>query len=68
MAVRLKDMRIGSKVIVRGNFGTGAPHTGIVDEIETDIKNGYPGIGYKIPGIAGGNWAYLSQVERVVKY
>jgi hypothetical protein len=49
-------------VIVRGNFGAGHPQRVVVEAVEDDIKNGRPGIDYD------GSWAYLSQVDRVVKY
>ena len=62
MTVKLKELREGSVVIVRDNFGMGKPRQVIVKETDSDIKNGYPGICY------AGSWAYLSQVDRVVKY
>ena len=60
--VKLEDIRVGSVVMVRGNFGQGFPQRVIVEEVEEDVKNGRPGIGY------GDSWAYLTQVDRVVKY
>jgi hypothetical protein len=60
--VELKDIREGSVVIVRGNFGTGQPQRVVVEAVEADIKNGRPGIDYE------GSWAYLTQVDRVVTY
>ena len=60
--VKLKDIREGSVVIVRGNFGNGKPEQVVVEAVEADIKNGRPGIDY------ADSWAYLTQVERVVTY
>ena len=60
--VELKDIRQGSVVIVRGDFGSGAPKRVVVEAVEADIKNGRPGIDY------AGSWAYLTQVDHVVKY
>ena len=60
--VTLKDIREGSVVIVRGNFGSGAPQRVVVEAVEADIKNGRPGIDY------ADSWAYLTQVDRVVTY
>jgi hypothetical protein len=60
--VELKDIREGSVVVVRGDFGQGRPQTVTVETVEADIKNGRPGIDY------AGSWAYLSQVDRVVSY
>ena len=58
----VNDMREGSVVIVRGNFGTGPEERVTVLNVDSDIKNGRPGIDYDE------SWAYLSQVMRVVKY
>jgi len=60
--IQLEDIREGSIVVVRGNFGSGTPQRVIVEAVEADIKNGRPGIDY------AGSWAYLSQVDRVVSY
>jgi hypothetical protein len=60
--VKLSDMRVGSRVIVRDNFGTGRPREVTVEGLDEDIKNGRPGIDY------ADSWAYLTQVDRVVKY
>ena len=60
--VKLKDIREGSVVIVRGSFGTGPEERVKVEEVHEDIKNGRPGIDYD------GSWAYLTQVQRVVSY
>jgi hypothetical protein len=60
--VKLEDIREGSVVIVRGNFGSGPEERVTVLEVEADVKNGLPGICYDE------SWAYLTQVMRVVKY
>jgi hypothetical protein len=60
--VELKDIREGSVVVVRGNFGSGEPRRVVVKAVEADIKNGRPGIDYDR------SWAYLTQVDRVVSY
>jgi hypothetical protein len=60
--VKLKDIREGSVVIVRGAFGTGPEERVKVEEVHEDVKNGRPGIDY------AGSWAYLTQVQRVVTY
>jgi hypothetical protein len=60
--VKLKDIREGSVVIVRGAFGSGPEERVKVEEVHEDVKNGRPGIDY------AGSWAYLSQVQRVVSY
>lgn len=54
-------------VRVKSGFGSGPIHTGVITEIEEDIKNGYPGIGYDVVGLDGkptddSRWAYLDQV------
>jgi hypothetical protein len=60
--VKLSDIREGSVVMVRGNFGQGFPQRVVVEAVEDNIKNGRPGIDYD------GSWAYLDQVVKVVKY
>jgi len=60
--VNLSTIRVGSRVIVRDNFGSGRPREVTVAEVEDDVKNGRPGICYD------DSWAYLTQVDRVVKY
>ena len=60
--VQIEDIRVGSVVMVRPNFGAGFAQRVIVEEVEDDVKNGRPGIGY------GEHWAYLHQVVEVVKY
>ena len=60
--VKLEDVREGSVVIVRGNFGNGKPQRVVVTGVDEDIKNGRPGIDY------GDSWAYLTQVDSVVTY
>jgi hypothetical protein len=62
MMIKLKDIREGSVVIVRGAFGTGPEERVKVEEVHEDVKNGRPGIDY------AGSWAYLTQVQRVVSY
>lgn len=62
MAVKLDQIRIGSTVMVRENFGTSSPKEVTVLGIEENIKNGAPGIDYL------GKWAYLHQVDMVIKY
>jgi len=60
--VTISDIRSGSRVIVRDNFGSGRPREVVVENVDEDIKNGRPGIDYD------DSWAYLTQVDRVVKY
>ena len=60
--VTLNEVRAGSVVVVRGDFGNGRPQTVTVESVDEDIKNGRPGIDY------ADSWAYLTQVDRVVKY
>lgn len=60
--VKFDDLREGSVVIVRGNFGNGPEQRVKVEGLDRDIKNGIPGIDYE------GSWAYLYQVQRVVQY
>lgn len=67
MAVRLDEVRAGSVVKVRGNFGNGLLEKATVDNVEADIKNGRAGIDYTAES-GGKYWAYLEQVKEVIKY
>lgn len=68
--VKLSEMRKGSVVMVRGSFGREEPREAVVDEVFEDIKNGEPGISYNSTkkGAPFWGWAYLEQVDSVVKY
>ena len=66
--VKLTDIREGSIVMVRGNFGQGFAVKAVVEAVDSNIKNSRPGIDYTAVGATSGNWAYLSQVDSVVKY
>ena len=69
--VKLADIREGSIVVVRGGFGNDPPVRAVVECVEADIKNGRPGIDYRLeraPKTGSGSWAYLDQVDRVVQY
>jgi hypothetical protein len=65
--IYLEDIREGSVVVVRGGFGTELPKRVVVEEVHEEIKNGRSGIDYK-ESDGHSRWAYLDQVERVVKY
>ena len=65
---KLNEMRVGSQVMVRGGFGTEPARLAKVTEIESDIKNGFPGIGYTEVSSGEYRWAYLDQVIRVEAY
>jgi hypothetical protein len=65
--IYLEDIREGSVVVVRGGFGTESPKRVVVEEVHEEIKNGRSGIDYK-ESDGHSRWAYLDQVERVVKY
>ena len=66
--VKLREIRVGSKVIVRSAFGTGVAQIATVDCIEEDIKNGRAGIDYTVSATGEQLWAYLDQVDAVVSF
>jgi hypothetical protein len=66
--IKLKDVREGSVVIVRGGFGNGPAVKARVEAVERDIKNGMPGIDYTVMSNGDEHWAYIDQVDRVVTY
>jgi len=66
--ITLKDIREGTIVYVRTNFGTGPSVKATVTEVCENVKNGRPGIDYQVQGQEYGSWAYLDQVQTVYKY
>lgn len=67
--IRLRDIREGSVIRVRSDFGGGTVITAVIVGVEKDIKNGLPGIDYHpINDTTDGRWAYLSQITSVVTY
>ena len=60
--IKLSDIQVGSKVMVRGCFGMDEPIKAEVTEVFEEIKNGRPGITYD------NSWAYLNQVVQVMKF
>lgn len=66
--ITLNQIRQGSIVMVRGDFGLGNPVRAVVDAVEQDVKNGCPGIDYTEVNTKAAHWAYLEQVDSVVKY
>lgn len=68
MPIKLHDIRVGSKVMVRGGFGREPAKLAEVTEVESDIKNGRPGIGYIEVSSGEDRWAYLDQVISVETY
>jgi hypothetical protein len=59
------EVREGSIVIVRGGFGIEEPQEVTVEEF--DEKNGRTLICYT-DNNGDGRWAYLYQIERIVRY
>lgn len=67
--ITLKQVREGSIVYLRGDFGTGPLIRAIVTNVEQDIKNGLPGVDYYPESDpSDGRWAYLDQVQSVQQY
>lgn len=66
--MKLSDIRVGSTVMVRGGFGTDKPVKAKVEAVLKDIKNGRPGIDYVNKSTGDEHWAYLDQIDSVVKY
>lgn len=66
--MKLSDIRVGSIVMVRGNFGTDKPVKAKVEAVLKNIKNGRPGIDYVIESTGDERWAYMHQIDSVVKF
>lgn len=68
MAILLADMKRGDTVLVKTSFGNGPLKEGIVTELESDIKNGFPGICYDlVEDLDDSRWAYLDQIHSIVR-
>jgi len=65
--ITIEQIRVGSRVRVRGGFGSEPARTVTVEGVDADIKNGRPGIDYTESN-GNGRWAYLTQVEQVEVY
>jgi protein involved in polysaccharide export with SLBB domain len=62
MSVDFKNVKIGDTVRVR--IWGGGTRTGVVSEVDEDIKNGRPGISYDAAD--DGYWCYADQIiERI---
>lgn len=64
--IEVRDVRPGSVVIVRGDFGQGVAVKAVVEGVEAHGKNGRAVIDYQHKG--NSHWAYLHQVDCVVSY
>jgi hypothetical protein len=69
--IALAQLKAGSVVKVRSEFGHGPVVTGVVSEVFEEIKNGKPGITYESTGLNEQDrpcwhWAYLDQVLEVL--
>ena len=64
--IKLSQVREGSIVKVRGGFGNEPAKRAWVEAVDSNIKNGRPGIDYTELGPTGcERWAYLDQVVEV---
>jgi hypothetical protein len=64
----LRNLRVGSIVILRPAFGDGMPIEAKVIEVDPDIANGRAGVTYSQSTTTALHWAYLDQIDKVVKY
>ena len=66
----MNNIRVGSVVSVRGNFGMGKPKKVVVLGISE--KNKKPLFDYvletKLGGLEFGSWAYFNQIDRIIQY
>lgn len=65
--IKLTQLRPGSTVLIRADIGVGSSVEATVTHVTSSIKNGLPGIHYTTK-TGQVQWAFLSQVERVVKF
>lgn len=62
MKVQFKDLKVGLKVKVA--TWDGRYNIGIIENVEEEIKNGYPGIDY-VTTSGDYHWCYLDQIVAV---
>jgi len=63
--MKLKDLKVGDKVLVKSNFGSGPAENGVVENIDENIKNGMEGIDYILDD-GSVKWAYIEQIIRKI--
>ena len=66
--IKLSQVREGSIVKVRGDFGSGPAKRARVENVDSNIKNGLPGIDYTVLADGDERWAYLDQIVEVEKF
>ena len=65
--VNIEDIKEGSIVLVRGNFGSGPKVRAVVTGVEPNIKNGEAGIDYyPVSNPEDGHWAYINQIDAII--
>jgi len=60
------DVQVGDEVLVRSGFGNGPLHRGTVIAVLADVKDGYPGIDYKLANNEQ-FWAYSEQIQGITR-
>jgi hypothetical protein len=66
MSISIKDIKIGSTILVKPDFGMSPQVRAKVTDIEKNGKKGRDTIGYETsPG--DDRWAYMDQVVSVIK-
>jgi hypothetical protein len=63
----IKDLRAGSIVILRPDFGSGNPVQVMITGVEEQGKNGKDVVDYVYPDGAR-RWAYTHQIDKVIEY
>ena len=68
MALQLKDVEVCKKYKIKQGFGNGPTVIGTVINVESDIKNGRPGVDYIVGDLETGEqyWAYLDDVSHLI--
>ena len=66
--VELGDMQEDSIIVVKGGFGLEPAVRAVVEELDSEGKNGRSIVAYKEIGTGDSRWAYLDQVVSVEQY
>lgn len=65
--MNISQVEMGKKYYIQSSFGNGRLVVGTITEIDNDIKNGIPGVGYEDED-GEGFWAYDHQVKKAVDF
>ena len=63
-----KDLRKGSIIEVRGDFGQGPQVLAQVDFVDRDVRTGAPVVDYTNVNNRETHWAFFDQIDSVLRF